>query len=240
MNSIQVNYLYKPYWLYFFEENELQRLLGDPVNDEEYNKTTQKSYLMKFSPIIITNLTCANGLITDSEPLAIPFSKIPRLYFLSKHQLQDVIAQSLSLVREDGKVKIKIDIEQVRAAAKRCRPRSHRDEYHFANLNVKVLSIIQEQELERDDFTVQIRMPCIEVLSEVINETPANESQPYIHNKTYKTTVAHFLTGQQMVDLIKGYQLYEWAEMAKQLIRDRTFAVSEKQAEDCKWIKFWN
>lgn len=52
--------------------------------------------------------------------------------------------------------------------------------------------------------------------------------------------MAHFLTGRQMVNLIKGYQLYEWVELAKQLIRDRTFAVSEKQAEDCRWIKFWN
>ena len=43
-----------------------------------------------------------------------------------------------------------------------------------------------------------------------------------------------------MVDLIKGYQLYEWAELAKNLIRDRTFAVSENQVEDWKWIKFWN
>ena len=95
MNSVQVNYLYKPYWLYFFEQNELQELLGDPALDEAYTKTAQKRYLMKFSPIIITNVTCQNGLIEDCEPLAIPFSKIPKLYFLSKRQLQDVIARSL-------------------------------------------------------------------------------------------------------------------------------------------------
>ena len=144
MNSIQVNYLYKPYWLYFFEENELQQLLGDPTLDEEYTKTAQKRYLMKFSPIIITNVTCQNGLIEDCEPLAIPFSKIPKLYFLSKHQLQDVISQSLQLVREGTRVKIKLDIEKVRSAVKNMRPRNTRDEYHFANLNVKVISIIQD------------------------------------------------------------------------------------------------
>ena len=43
-----------------------------------------------------------------------------------------------------------------------------------------------------------------------------------------------------MVDLIKGYQLFEWADVAKELIRKRIFAVSEVQAEACKNIKFWN
>ena len=94
------------------------------------------------------------------------------------------------------------------------RPRNTRDEYHFANLNVKVMSIIEEQELERDHFTVQIRMPCIEVLSEITDETIA-DSQPRIRSKFFRTTVAHFLTGRQMVDLIKGYRLFEWVEVAK-------------------------
>ena len=83
-------------------------------------------------------------------------------------------------------------------------------------------------------------MPCIEVLSEIVDESAPKESQPKITNKMFRTTVAHFLTGRQMVELIREYQLYEWAELAKQLIRDRTFAVSDKQAEDCRWIKFWN
>ena len=195
MNSIQVNYLYKPYWLYLFEPNELQQLLGDPVGSEGYKKKKQKSYLMKFSPIIITNVTCQNGLIEDCEPIAIPFSNIPKLYFLSKYQLQDVISQSLQLTRENNKVKLKLDIDRVRIALKKCKPRSCRDEYHFANLNVKVFSIIQEQELERDTFTIQIRMPCIEVLSEVIEEQSIHESIVKMDNKVFKTTVAHFLTG---------------------------------------------
>ena len=29
LNSVQVNYLYKPYWLYYFEPNELELLLRD-------------------------------------------------------------------------------------------------------------------------------------------------------------------------------------------------------------------
>ena len=75
-------------------------------------------------------------------------------------------------------MKLKLDIEQVRVAVKKYRPRNTRNEYHFANLNVKVISIIHQQELERDSFTVQIRMPCIEVLSEILEDSPARDSTP--------------------------------------------------------------
>ena len=97
---------------------------------------------------MITNLTCKNGLIEDSEPIAIPFSKIPKLFFLSKSQLLTVISQSLKLQRQDGRVKLGIDIERVREVVKTMRPKNTRDEYYRANINIKVVSVIQDTPVE--------------------------------------------------------------------------------------------
>ena len=43
-----------------------------------------------------------------------------------------------------------------------------------------------------------------------------------------------------MLKLIQEYQLFEWMDLAKELLRDRAFAVSEAQAYACKHIKFRN
>ena len=93
-------------------------------------------------------MTCKNGLIEDAEPIAIPFSKIPKLYFLSKAQLQTVISQSLNLVRVGDKVKLGIDIERVRNIVKTIKPKNTREEYYQANIDVKVVSVIQDTLIE--------------------------------------------------------------------------------------------
>ena len=66
-------------------------------------------------------------------------------------------------------MKLDIDIERVRDIIKTMKPKNTRDEYYKANINIKVVSVIQDTPVEQDSFTVQIRMPCIEVLSEVSN-----------------------------------------------------------------------
>lgn len=136
-------------------------------------------------------------MINDAEPIAIPFSKIPKLYFLSKTQIQTVISQSLHLVRVKDQVKLAIDIERVRDIVRNMNPKNIRDEYYRANINIKLVQIIQGTTLELDSFSVQIRMPCIEVLSEVTEGVSLKEqSQNELHKRAiFRTTVAHFVTG---------------------------------------------
>ena len=76
MNIIQKDKLSKPYWLYHFRRKELQKLLGDTDKEED------KKFILKFSPIVIWNVSCKNSMITDTEPITIPFIKIPKLFFL--------------------------------------------------------------------------------------------------------------------------------------------------------------
>ena len=52
LNIFQLDKLQKPFWLYHFRRKELQKLLGDTDKEED------KKFLLKFSPIIITNVTC--------------------------------------------------------------------------------------------------------------------------------------------------------------------------------------
>ena len=65
-----------------------------------------------------------------------------------------MISQSLNLVRDGDKVKLGIDIDRVRDIVKTIKPKNTRDEYYQANINVKVVSVIQDTLIEQDSFTV--------------------------------------------------------------------------------------
>lgn len=41
----------------------------------------------------------------------------------------------------------------------------------------------------------------------------------------YKTTVVHFLTAEEMLELIRDYKLTEWADLAFRLIQEKSFGV---------------
>ena len=83
-------------------------------------------------------------------------------------------------------------------------------------------------------------MPCVEVLSEIPSGLTARSSNPRLLCKHFKTTVAHFITGAQMLKLVEEFQIFDWMDLAKKLLKDRSFAVSEAQADACKYIKFRN
>ena len=83
-------------------------------------------------------------------------------------------------------------------------------------------------------------MPCIEVLSEIPSGLSVRSSNPRMLCKHFKTTVAHFVTGAQMLAMIQDDMLFDWMDIARDLLRDRAFAVSEAQADACKYIKFRN
>ena len=65
-----------------------------------------------------------------------------------------MISQSLNLVRDGEKVKLGIDIDRVRDIVKTIKPKNTRDEYYQANINVKVVSVIQDTLIEQDSFTI--------------------------------------------------------------------------------------
>ena len=62
--------------------------------------------------------------------------------------------------------------------------------------------MVQDTKVTADTFTVQIRMPCIEVLSEIPSGLSIRSSNPRMLCKHFKTTVAHFVTGKQMLAMI--------------------------------------
>lgn len=65
-------------------------------------------------------------------------------------------------------------------------------------------------------------MPRFEIITtaqEVNRENPSQE--------LFKTTMTHYLTGSQMADLLKVYRLLDWANYAKNLIKDRQFGVEQ-------------
>lgn len=71
--------------------------------------SAKKRYFLKFSTIQIVNVDCQSGLISDAHPINIPMSKMVNIFFLSKDQLQNVIAQSLCLRKEGNMYKLRID-----------------------------------------------------------------------------------------------------------------------------------
>ena len=77
-----------------------------------------------------------------------------------------------------------------------------------------------------DSFNVEIHMPRFEIITTADELNKENSSQELL-----KSTTTHYITGRQMFELIKSYQLLDWAEYAKQLIRNRTFGVNQVQIE---------
>ena len=47
---------------------------------------------MKFTSLQIVNIDCQSGLITDTEPISVPMSKMSNLFFLSQDQIQNVLS----------------------------------------------------------------------------------------------------------------------------------------------------
>ena len=85
-----ISRMYKDSWKYDFAPGELQDLLDGEereINGVSHMKVDNPDYVLKFNSFQIENVDCQSGLIKNEEPLFIPFSKIPRLFFLSKRQL---------------------------------------------------------------------------------------------------------------------------------------------------------
>ena len=61
-----------------------------------------------------------------------------------------------------------------------------------------------------DSFNVEIHMPRFEIITTADELNKDNISQELL-----KSTTTHYITGRQMFELIKSYQLLDWVEYAK-------------------------
>ena len=93
---------------------------------------------MKLTSMQIVNIDCQSGLITDTQPISIPLSKMINLFFLSKDQLQQVLGQSLSLRKENNQIKLRFDQTQLRKNTYTILPRVIREDFFKAPLKVNI------------------------------------------------------------------------------------------------------
>ena len=77
-------------------------------------------------------------------------SKMVNLFFLSRTQIQHVLSQSLTLSKEDGLIKIKLDQNNLWKYLYKTVPRVIRDDYFSAPLKVNLVEKVQEIELLKD------------------------------------------------------------------------------------------
>ena len=77
-------------------------------------------------------------------------SKMVNLFFLSRSQIQHVLGQSLTLIKEDGLIKMKLDQDLLRKNLFKTVPRVIRDDYFTAPLKVNLVEKVQEIELLKD------------------------------------------------------------------------------------------
>jgi len=61
---------------------------------------------LKFTSLQLVNVDCKSGIICDTEPIALPMCKMISLFFLSKDQLQQVVARSVCLRKVDNFLKL--------------------------------------------------------------------------------------------------------------------------------------
>ena len=109
-----------------------------------------------------------------------------------------------------------------------------REDYYSAPLRLNLLETIEDHNLIKDSFNIEIRLPRLEI---VTTSTEINKIDP--NQPLYKTTMTHNLTGLQMMEILQGYHLLEWADYAKSLISQRIFGVESVQADgDASIIKF--
>ena len=92
MDSLQIRQFYKDHLKYEFFKNELYELLKEKESACPRQENQNKRYFLKFSTLQVTNVDCQSGLITDERPINLPMSKMVNLFFLSKEQLQRVLA----------------------------------------------------------------------------------------------------------------------------------------------------
>ena len=99
-------------------------------------------------------------------------------------------------------------------------PRVIREDYYSAPLQISFHETIEGNSMTKDSFNLEIRLPRIEIVttSQEHNRESPNES-------LFKTTMTHHLTGSQMMTILKKYNLLEWPEYAKKLIKKRIFGV---------------
>lgn len=88
-----------------------------------------------------------------------------------------------------------------------------REDYYSAPLRVNLLEIIEDHNMIKDSFNVEIRLPRLEI---VTTSQDTNKIEPY--QPLFKTTMTHNLTGVQMMTILQKYHLLEWALYAKSLI----------------------
>ena len=72
----------------------------------------------------------------------------------------------------------------------------------------------------KETFNLEIRLPRIEI---VTTSQETNRMSP--DEVLFKTTMTHNLTGMQMMNILKKYNLLDWADYAKKLIRERSFGI---------------
>ena len=78
---------------------------------------------------------------------------------------------------------------------------------------VNLLEIIEDHNMIKDSFNVEIRLPRLEIVTTSQDTNKIEPNQPL-----FKTTMTHNLTGVQMMTILQNYHLLEWAQFAKSLI----------------------
>jgi len=64
-------------------------------------------------------------------------------------------------------------------------------------------------------------MPCFEIVTSAQEDGEAVDKS----SELFKTTMTHYVTGLEMVKLLKRHNLLDWVKFAQDLIRKRTFGV---------------
>ena len=110
-------------------------------------------------------------------------------------------------------LKLYLDSDQLREKIKSTTPRVIREDYYSAPLRVNLLEIIEDHNMIKDSFNVEIRLPRLEIVTTSQDTNKIEPNQPL-----FKTTMTHNLTGVQMMTILQKFHLLEWAQFAKSLI----------------------
>lgn len=139
MNSYQISQMYRDHFKYNFGELELYELLGESLMQSNEVINSNRRYYLKLTSMQIVNVDCQSGLITDTEPLSIPLSKMINLFFLSKDQLQKVLSSSLCLKKSsENQLKLQLDQDKLRKNTYEVLPRTIREDYFKAPLRINL------------------------------------------------------------------------------------------------------
>ena len=125
LDNIGISELYKDHLKYEFKSNELHKLLGESIESSR----PDRRYFLKFSGLQVVNVDCQSGIVSDTQPISLPMSKMINLFFLSCDQLQQVISESLRLNRVENQLKLHLDQDLLRSKMYRVVPRVIRGDY---------------------------------------------------------------------------------------------------------------